>query len=373
MGDGFYRDKYYINIIKKYTTGKDPREIFNRMNEERLFTVKISFECDDEICEAEVIDKKCECGLTIVNHEYWNMYAPNFLNELSEYNNRVISEYFDSESKFVLEDIKINLSNIIPFIGSGISKSLGLPLWLELFSGAKKNIPTKLWSAFDIIYESKNVDKIIDSIFHFNPLINTVQDLKKDLIAPEVNKKISNDEIGESVIPDILRLGTDYIITTNYDKLIEKANLLFERGYDESRNINSFQGFQDLNDKKYIFHLHGTVDDYDSMVVTKEDYKKIYGSEKNKKIMSGILNKYSMLFLGFSMNDQYFSEEFGEICESNKGYCKNYYVMINGNREAKNEILKTTNIKFVNIKNESYDVKKEYQFMIEYILGNIYI
>ncbi|MFS1350950.1 hypothetical protein ACLZX5_07235 [Enterococcus faecium] len=54
------------------------------------------------------------------------------MSELSAYNIQLFEEYFDSDSKIVMEDIRKNIDRVIPFVGSGISKSVGLPLWLEL-------------------------------------------------------------------------------------------------------------------------------------------------------------------------------------------------------------------------------------------------
>lgn len=301
------------------------------------------------------------------------MYKPNFLVKLSEYNKNKLQEYFDSDSKIVMEDLRSNINRVIPFIGSGVSKSVGLPLWLELFKKARDKISDDYKPYFDLEYESKNIDRIIDVIKKVHPLIHDDKDLKKEIIAPEIKKQISNEVLLNSIIPDILKLDTEYIITTNYDDLLEKTNSLLGLGYEESRDIFSFQGFESLDETQYIFHIHGTIKNYDSMVVTNEDYDSLYDSDEKKKILSGLINKHSMLFLGFSMDDTYFSDEFGKICESNKGYCTNYYVMINGDRKKKDELLKTTNVRFINIKSAGFDIKDQYKFMIDYILGNIYI
>ncbi|EJZ8466955.1 SIR2 family protein, partial [Enterococcus faecalis] len=242
-----------------------------------------------------------------------------------------------------------------------------------LFKKARDKISDDYKPYFDLEYESKNIDRIIDMIKRVHPLIHDDKDLKKEIIAPEIKKQISNEELLNSIIPDILKLDAEYIITTNYDDLLEKTNSLLGLGYEESMDISSFQGFESLDETQYIFHIHGTIKNYDSMVVTNEDYDSLYDSDEKKKILSGLINKHSMLFLGFSMDDTYFSDEFGKICESNKGYCTNYYVMINGDRKKKDELLKTTNVRFINIKSTSFDIKNQYEFMIEYILGNVYI
>ncbi|EMF0525542.1 SIR2 family NAD-dependent protein deacylase [Enterococcus hirae] len=373
-GDKYFREKHYLFLIKKYMTDENSEAILKKLLEQKMLKRKISYECDDEIYDAELLEKKCEiCGNKVLEHEYFELYSPSYLSELSAYNIQLFEKYFDSDSKIVMEDIQKNIDRVIPFVGSGISKSVGLPLWLELFKKARDKISDDYKPYFDLQYESKNVDKIINVIKEAHPLICNDKDLKKELVVPAVNKRIKNEVLLNSIIPDVLKLDAEYIITTNYDDLLEKTSQLLSLGYEESRDISSFQGFESLDETQYIFHIHGSIKNYDSMVVTNEDYANLYDSEDKKRILSGLINKHSMLFLGFSMNDTYFSDEFGKICESNKGYCTNYYVMINGDREEKDELLKTTNVRFINIKSADFDIKNQYKFMIDYILGNIYI
>lgn len=373
-GDKYFREKHYLDLIKKYMPKEDSVEIFKELLEKKMFKRKFSYECDDDIYDAELLEKKCEiCGLKVIEHEYFELYSPSYLSELSKNNIQLIKDYYDSDSKIVMEDVRSNIDRVIPFVGSGISKNVGMPLWLELFKKAKDKISDEYKPYFDLEYESKNIDKIIEMVKRVHPLIQDDKDLKKEIIAPEIKKTIPNEILLNSIIPDILKLDAEYIITTNYDDLLEKTSLLLCSGYEESRDISSFQGFESLDETQYIFHIHGTIKNYDSMVVTNEDYNNLYDSEEKKRILSGLINKHSMLFLGFSMDDTYFSDEFGKICESNKGYCTNYYVMINGDRQKKDELLKTTNVRFINIKSTNFDIKNQYEFMIEYILGNIYI
>lgn len=364
---------YYLNVIERNMNNVEKIGIFHLLINLHLLDVKIVYECEDENYDAGILEKKCDiCGEEIGSHEYNEIYKPNFLRELSDLNKNKLLEYFDNDSQIVMDDIRGNMDRVIPFIGSGVSKNVGLPLWLELFKKARNKISHEYKAYFDLIYESKDIDKIIEMIMEVNPLINNDKDLKKELIVPEISKQISNEKLLSSIIPYILNLDAEYIITTNYDDLLEKTNTLLGLGYEESRDITSFQGFESLEEIQYIFHIHGSIKNYDSMVVTNKDYDNLYDSDEKKRILSGLINKHSMLFLGFSMDDTYFSEEFGRICESNKGYCTNYYVMIDGDRRKKNDLLKTTNVRFINIKSTDFDIKNQYRFMIDYILGNIY-
>ncbi|EGO7785669.1 SIR2 family protein, partial [Enterococcus faecalis] len=96
----------------------------------------------------------------------------------------------------------------------------------------------------------------------------------------------------------------------------------------------------------------------------------------NKRILTGLISKYSMLFLGFSMNDQYFSQELKSISDSNRGYGTNYMVLINSNASIEKNILDSNNVKFINLiakmnDDETYEVDKQYKFLFNFINGNI--
>lgn len=312
----------------------------------------------------------------INEHDYFEVFRPKYTSKLVEYNKEKCEEYFYPESLIVIEDIRANIHRIIPFVGAGVSKSVGLPLWMELFKEAKKFIPATHHNTFDLYYEKGDVDKIINFIYDTSSVIKNKESLKMKLIEPIINSKIKDEILLDSIILDIVRCNLDYILTTNYDKLIEKTDALKNNLYSKSKNILTFEGFQMLEDSQFIFHIHGDIDLLGSMVVTNSDYETLYENEANKRILTGLINKRSMLFLGFSLKDKYFSEEFTNICESNKGYCTNYFVMINGNEGLKSEILRTNNVDFVNIKTSSpndYNIKEQFEFFVDYILGEIVI
>lgn len=370
----------YTDILNSRINDRELSEqIFLYLKSHRLLDAKIVYECDDDNHETPFIDAKCiYCGKTIIDHEYDELFLPNFRKKLTDYNNSLLKKYFDSESKFVMEDIRKNIHRVIPFIGSGISKSLGLPLWLEMFKDGREKVPEGLRGGFDHYYFTGDIDDIIKYIIDTAPMINDKKDLKMNLIKPIITAKhIRENELRQSILPKILNKDWEYIITTNYDRLLEQTNTLIDGKFKKSMNLQTFEGFEILEGISYIFHIHGDTDYMDSMIVDKEDYRNTYKSDSNMKVLSGLVNRHSLLFLGFSLNDKYFSEEFGKICESNKNYCTNYYVMINGNERTKSDVLKTTNVKFVNIITdnnkgcEKLDVSKQYSFLLEYIAGNI--
>lgn len=123
------------------------------------------------------------------------------------------------------------------------------------------------------------------------------------------------------------------ILTTNYDIVLEAAlgELEPQSAYDNSLVIdeNSAGRVHEFlmamnNDKRItqrIAHLHGKFDIPDSIILSIEDYHKVYGlrlpanqGQRNvewtlhRKLLWAVLATRRVVFVGFSMNDPYFNE-----------------------------------------------------------------
>lgn len=371
------REKF-LNYFLVHLNAQEAEQLFLELIDDGLIQQTIQYECSDEFHSAIVLQENCEyCKQKIEEHEYYNMFEINFKKELRNYNIKLMERYFKNGSDIVIRDLRNNMHRVIPFVGAGISKTLGFPLWKELFLYARDNIPEQYVAVFDKRYEDGDIDKLIECILEFNPLIQDEKDLKSRIIKPQINKKLTNEEITNSILPNLLSLEAEYILTTNYDHSLEQCNTLKENGYNITNNILNFEGFENLVNQKYIFHLHGDMRQLDSMIVTTEDYERLYSKEKNRRILTGLISKYSMLFLGFSMSDNYFSKELKSISDSNSGYGTNYMVLINSDTATEKKVLDSNNVKFINIvtdtKNEdSYDVKTQYNFLFNFLCGNIF-
>lgn len=372
------QEEEFINCFCTYLNEQESEQLFLELIGEGLVQQSLQYECSDEFHSAIVLQGNCEhCKQKIEEHEYYNMFGINFKEALRNYNMKLMNSYFRNGSNMVIQDLRNNMHRVIPFVGAGVSKTLGFPLWKELFRDARNDIPAEFVPAFDKIYDDGDIDKLIGFILDFNPLIQDEKDLKSRIIKPQIIKKLTNEELTNSILPNLLNLDAEYILTTNYDNSLEQCNTLKENGYDVSNNILNFEGFENLLNQKYIFHLHGDISQLDSMIVTNKDYERLYSEEKNKRILTGLISKYSMLFLGFSMNDYYFSKELKSISDSNSGYGTNYMVLINGDASVEKKVLDSNNVKFINIVADiktdgSYDVKTQYDFLFNFLCGNIF-
>lgn len=122
-----------------------------------------------------------------------------------------------------------------------------------------------------------------------------------------------------------------FFITTNYDQLLEAELIRYGRTY--QRHIhnsgNPRTGHLDLNltgsDANVVLHkMHGTIDDPDSIVITRSDYIRYLANlHDTDRGMPEVLRKHviphrTMLFLGYSLADW----NFGVIWE---GVLRNYH------------------------------------------------
>lgn len=379
-GNKFYEKSFYINIIKQLRSCSDDQAALIFKESDGFFEKKIHYICEiqdePEIFYASVMQESCrECEEKVEDHESSIVYKFNKKTELSDYNSSLLHKNFSPESIPVVEDLKSNFYKIIPFIGAGISKELDLPLWLEILQTAKDKLVDDHHSTFDFYCKLGDIDKLINFIQDVIPLYDTDKKLKKDLILPQVRRKFQKEHLENSTAHYILKLDSPYIITTNYDRILEQINTTFYLNYDESKNLNNFSGFDDLDKTKYIFHIHGDVNDIDSMIVTKNDYKLMYENDSSQRTLTALISRKSLLFMGFSLNDKYFSKEFSNICAANKDYAKNYMICLEGQSSA--DLIKE-NINYITIQTQSigknaYDAKEQYKFLLNYINGQIFI
>ncbi len=191
---------------------------------------------------------------------------------------------------------------IIPFIGAGLSLPI-YPLWGQaLLEAARPYGPGYIKEVKDLLDKNKYEEtatyllKVMGegSFYrHFDKIFHT------DKIDPA---KISK---AAKLLPEIF---FNSLITTNYDRLLEKLYLacgssfdriLYELSDSSDKVIGAIIGSKAHH---YLIKLHGNWDD-DTRVLTKESYDKIYGASPDdetpfveglKKIFGGI----TILFLG---------------------------------------------------------------------------
>lgn len=112
-------------------------------------------------------------------------------------------------------------------------------------------------------------------------------------------------------------------ITTNWDRYFE------ERCHAKPFVYDADMRFWNIPFRK-VLKIHGTIDDYSSLVATRGDYDECSGHLKTSLIggkLKEILNNQTCIFIGYSMQDDDFREIFEFVRSSQGAFVKTHYVV----------------------------------------------
>lgn len=104
-------------------------------------------------------------------------------------------------------------------------------------------------------------------------------------------------------------IGQNFIITTNFDRVLQKACPQSDDYKWCSRQTNLILDAHRQTDRRVVWHLHGYVDDPKDIVFARSQYEDFYEKGLFKsalKSLDSLLIVKSFLFVGFSLNDEYF-------------------------------------------------------------------
>ena len=184
----------------------------------------------------------------------------------------------EQDIRFLAEELE--KGKLVVFVGAGVSKNSGLPEWEELikdyadYRGIKE-------------FTSKQFLTIPEEVFE------RYGSLKYYEIA---EKRFLGKYVPNSIHRILKKMKLTYIITTNYDTLIE----------DEIKNLQIVSKDEDLpytNSNRMLIKMHGDFENK-NIVLKKSDYDNY---EKNFQLIStlvkGLFTTNTVLFIGYSYND----------------------------------------------------------------------
>lgn len=210
---------------------------------------------------------------------------------------------------------------LIIFVGAGVSKLLGYPSWREF---ADKSL-SYLISKKVINHARKSLLSTLDprTILSITQRLLAKNDKEfpyKSFFTDRPDRKISD------IYTRLYSIGSVFI-TTNYDtKLDEQATLGVEAWTGTLSATANNQEPSDApttkiskgeivvlrenltTDKLYhpgtIIHLHGSVQNPQSMVVTTRDYLDHYSDEKVTAFLNHLFVNFTVLFVGYSLAEE---------------------------------------------------------------------
>jgi hypothetical protein len=188
--------------------------------------------------------------------------------------------------------------NLVLFVGAGVSRLVGLPAWDGLAKYVLEDIRKKgFLNYFEIQYLEKLDPKKQLSIADIIAKENKFKlDFKKYLIPPESECKIYEY---------VNSIGCSYV-TTNYDDLIKPFLMENEKETpSETKRIYHKEKMLAgvLNERSVVVHLHGFMEDRDSMVVTAREYLEHYENANVQQFLGELFAKKTVLFIGYGLEE----------------------------------------------------------------------
>ena len=139
-------------------------------------------------------------------------------------------------------------------------------------------------------------------------------------IHEEVAKEIRSVKLtgNNAPIEDFLSKCSCRVVTTNYDKLVEELV-----GFDACHSLTPGLPIPRSSARVKVYHVHGSIDSPENMVVTSDDYFKFIHSESYfSRKLSTVLHENTVVILGYSLGDA----NLKSIISDYKGFSKNHVI-----------------------------------------------
>jgi len=190
----------------------------------------------------------------------------------------------------------VNRSELAVFIGAGVSKILGCKGWSETadelvkvcFQRGLINYKEK-----KALIQEDNQKKKISICQHI---------LGKDtgtLFYDVISKSIQSEKARSDKFPiygELHKLRAVYV-TTNVDTCFDDLyfkDLIIYRPEDFNANII---------DREHLYHLHGTINDHNSLIFTVRNYLEHYSKKTIKEFLERLFSEYSIMFVGYGLDE----------------------------------------------------------------------
>lgn len=193
------------------------------------------------------------------------------------------------------------------FVGAGFPRNFGCWDWNQLAKGfIKKCEEVGIFNArercnYIDLLDNKQQTTTDMITFCFKKLVENDSEREIKILLEEacmINAAVNGK--ATEAYSELKRLG-DYYITTNYDshfdKLFPPERILYKRSLFCNLNGN------ETLEKNTLYHIHGSIEEIDSLVLTNDHYLERYTNRNYKEFLRKTFSNYTVLFIGCSIED----------------------------------------------------------------------
>lgn len=231
----------------------------------------------------------------------------------------------------MIEKLKkiIKQEDTVLFIGSGVSLWSGLPSWKGLISELIKFIKANGLDPTLTEQELKRGDLLQAASYGFDNLTKTQF---SEFIKSSCRLGMAKPH---EIHSKIISLGPNCYITTNYDNLLE---LSFNKWISEiyirkvvNKQLAETAEIVGARSKNFLFKLHGDVEDSDSIILTREQYRELnIGGELYHALetVKTLMVSRPILYIGFGLRDPDFLYLKDLLINTYRGGTRDHYAIM---------------------------------------------
>jgi predicted ATPase len=205
----------------------------------------------------------------------------------------------------LVERCRKEKGSVIPFVGAGLSKSWGFPLWDEFLKASAANhpgLPEKIQTRItNKQYEEAASDLmavLLPSVF-------------ENKLAKAFGDSVIGDRPITGAVAQLARFPVARIITTNFDRVLETCFRQHNIQLPAFPGSKAEYGVEALQQSKpFLLKLHGDWEDFADRILTLEEYQTAYGNSTPEcadtnlplpHLLSLLLETRCLLFFGCSL------------------------------------------------------------------------
>lgn len=247
-----------------------------------------------------------------------------------------------------LED-RLHDGNVVPFVGAGVSVAVldenthqsVFPSWSQLLMGAAERLQLEAQPAEaelirsllgvaepDFMYAATKARSALGAVWY--EFLKEKLDIAHERI----------DEPSLELARCVWRLGSNLVITTNYDEVLRWAcpRPSDLQSWDIQAPAEQALLLQQDLQRPVIWHLHGRISNAAQMILTLDGYKLLYPEAnptvRESEYKAGLetlrhqIASKSLVFVGFSLDDDYFGMQLKNLQEIFKGAVGPHFALV---------------------------------------------
>lgn len=218
----------------------------------------------------------------------------------------------------------------VVFVGSGVSRWSGLPSWEGMISELIEFLEDAGKNADLVRDEHKNGELLQAASYAFDQL--TQQQIGEFIRQSCRYGKAKPRDIHRKIV----ELGPTSFVTTNYDNLLEEALRTFKQEAFfpppvTNRHLTEMATVAHAKHSGFIFKPHGDASDAESIVLTREQYRKLLPQgEWNRALetLKTLMISRPVLYIGFGLRDPDFIYLRDLLANTYEGAVRDHYAIL---------------------------------------------